>query len=68
LHDSEINGKVSWFFDGVWTIKLNDPHSGYDAEADVSSPEEAADWLRETAIKLFPNSKFAKLYGGFGPQ
>ena len=55
---------VSWFFDRVWKVKLGDPHNGYDAEAVVSSPEEAADWLRETAIRLFPESEFAELYGG----
>ena len=69
LHDSEINGEVSvsWFFDRVWKVRLGDPQNGYDAEAVVSSPEEAADWLRETAVRLFPDSEFAKLYaGGFG--
>jgi hypothetical protein len=68
LHDAEINGEisVSWFFNGVRKVRLGDPHNGYDAEADVSNPEEAAEWLRETAIRLFPDSEFAKLYGGFG--
>jgi hypothetical protein len=21
LHDSEINGEIGWFFDGVWCVK-----------------------------------------------
>jgi hypothetical protein len=68
LYDSEINGEVSWFFDRGWTVKLGDPHNGYDAEAVVTSPEEAAEWLRTTAAQLYPDSDFAELYGGFGPQ
>jgi hypothetical protein len=68
LHDSEINGEVSWFFDRVWKVRLGDPQNGYDAEAVVDSIEEAAEWLRATAIRLFPDSEFAKLYGGTGPR
>lgn len=68
LHDSEINGEVSWFFDRVWSVKLGDPMNGYEAEAVVASTEEAAEWLRENAVRLYPESEFAKLYGrGFGP-
>ena len=26
LHDSEINGEVSWFFDGTWRVKLRRSH------------------------------------------
>ena len=62
LHDSEINGEVSWFFDGVWRVKLGDQSNGYDAEAVVTGPDEAAEWLRETASKLFPDSAFAKRF------
>jgi hypothetical protein len=69
LHDSEINGEVSWFFDGVWSVKLGDVMNGYEAEAIVASTEEAAEWLCETAVRLYPESEFAKLYGrGFDPQ
>jgi hypothetical protein len=25
LHDSEINGEVSWFLDDRWRVKLGDP-------------------------------------------
>ena len=24
LHDSEINGEISWFYDGVWGVKIGD--------------------------------------------
>jgi hypothetical protein len=33
LHDSEINGEVSWFYDGVWRVKLGDEENGFVAEA-----------------------------------
>jgi hypothetical protein len=25
LHASEINGSISWFYDGVWRVILSDP-------------------------------------------
>jgi hypothetical protein len=62
LHESEINGSVSWFFDEVWTVVLGDPQGGIDAEATVASPREAAEWLRATAVRLHPDSKFAKRF------
>jgi hypothetical protein len=62
LHDSEINGSVSWFFDNVWSVALGNPHKGIDAEATVSSPQEAAEWLRANAARLHPDSKFAKRF------
>jgi hypothetical protein len=67
LHDSEINGEVSWFFDRLWSVKLGDPFTGYDAVATVASIEEAVEWLRANAVRLYPDSTFAQLYSGFGP-
>jgi hypothetical protein len=67
LHDSEINGEIGWFFDGVWRAKIGDPWNGYKAEVDgLASLAEAADWLRSKAIELYPDSGFAKgQQGGF---
>jgi|HubBroStandDraft_6_1064221.scaffolds.fasta_scaffold1515548_2 hypothetical protein len=62
LHDSEINGAVSWFYDGVWRMTLGDPHNGTDAEAVVGSIGEAVGWLRSTAVRLYPDSTFARKY------
>jgi len=62
LHDSEINGEVSWFFDGVWRVKLGDEANGIDAEAVVVGPDEAAEWLRANAVRLFPQSEFASRF------
>ena len=60
LHDSEINGEIGWFFDGVWCVKIGDVHNGYKAEATFMSLGEAAEWLRSKAIELYPDSEFAK--------
>jgi hypothetical protein len=62
LHDSEINGEVSWFYDSVWRVRLGDVANGIDAEAIVSSPSEAAEWLRANAVRRYPASEFAKLF------
>jgi hypothetical protein len=61
LHDSEINGEVSWFYDGVWRVKLGDSER-FHAEAVVSSPTDAAEWLRANAVRRYPVSEFAKLF------
>jgi hypothetical protein len=62
LHDSEINGEVSWFYDGVWRLKLGDEANGFVAEVVVSSPRDAAEWLRANAVRRYPASEFAKLF------
>ena len=55
LNDSEINGEIGWFFDGVWRAKIGDPWNGYLAAEDgFPSLAEAADWLRSKAVELFP--------------
>jgi hypothetical protein len=64
LHDSEINGEIGWFFDGVWRAKIGDPCNGFQAEIDgLLSLSQAAEWLRSKAIELYPNSEFAKAHG-----
>jgi hypothetical protein len=62
LHDSEINGEVSWFYDSVWRVKLGDEANGFVAEAVVSSPRDAAEWLRANAVRRYLASEFAKLF------
>jgi hypothetical protein len=52
----------------LWSVKLGDPFTGYDAVAAVASTEEAVEWLRANAVRLYPDSTFAQLYSGFGPQ
>jgi DNA-binding MarR family transcriptional regulator len=63
LQDSEINGEIGWFFDGVWRAKIGDPWKGYCAAADgLPSFGEAARWLCDQALHLYPDSDFAKEY------
>jgi hypothetical protein len=63
LHGSEINGEIGWFYDNVWRAKLGDPWNGYVAERDsFPSLGEAARWLCEKALELYPDSDFAKDY------
>jgi hypothetical protein len=61
LHDSEINGSVTWMFDGTWSVALGDELNGIIAAATVGSAEEAAEWLRATAVQHYPQSPCAKL-------
>src|SRR6516164_5337824 len=56
LHDSEINGEVSWFYDGVWRVRLGDEANGIDAEAMVASSEEAADGCAPTPSDAIPTA------------
>ena len=62
LHDSEINGEISWFYDGVWGVKIGDRLNGYHAEATFISMPQALRWLRDKALELYPDSAFAKDY------
>jgi hypothetical protein len=62
LYKSEINVSISWFWDGGIDVKLGDPLNGYGAEDQVLTLNEAADWLRENAVRLYPDSDFARRY------
>jgi hypothetical protein len=63
LHDSEINGEIGWFFDGVWRVKIGDPWNGFQAETDgLLSLSQATECLRSKAIELYPNRGFAKTH------
>lgn len=60
LYDSEINFEIAAFYDGGFAVKLGDPHNGYDAETTVKTWFEAELWLTQWAMRLFPDSEFAK--------
>lgn len=53
LHDSEINGAVSWVYNDVWTVQLGDAVNEVAAEAVVGSAQEAAEWLRANAVRRY---------------
>jgi hypothetical protein len=59
LHESEINGAVSWFYDGHWTVQLGDAANGVVAEVVRQQSKEAAEWLRANAVRRYPHSEFA---------
>ena len=41
LHDSEINGRLEWVYDGAWTAAIGNPLSGDVTEATLGSFAEA---------------------------
>lgn len=61
LHDSEINASIATFNDGAWSVKLGDALNGFEAEAVVSSEEDAEAWLDAKARKFHPDSDYAKI-------
>jgi len=70
LHDSEINSGVQTFFGAGMRIWIGDEMNGIQAETTINRtraarlkwPEglAAASWLHETALRLYPDSKYAK--------
>jgi len=63
LHDSAINGEISWFYDDVWGTKIGDKLNGYKAESiELRSLGHAARWLCDRALEFYPDSVFAKNY------
>jgi hypothetical protein len=72
LHDSEINAGVQTFYDTGMRVWIGDEVNGIRAETLFDRmgslptartwPERvtAASWLHETALRLFPDSLYAK--------
>ena len=75
LHDSEINAGVQTFYDAGMGVWIGNEANGIQAEtttnrtraARLKWPEglsaarlSAASWLHETAIRLYPDSRYAK--------
>jgi hypothetical protein len=77
LHDSEINAGVQTFFDAGMRVWIGDEVNGIQAETvftrmgstERTWPEglTAASWLYETALRLYPYSKYAKEHGTEAP-
>lgn len=55
-----INASISWSRDGHIEVKLGDAINGYDAETQVDSFAEAAEWLRDKALIHYPHSNFSR--------
>ena len=63
LYASEINGSIAWTANGGIDVKLGVPLYGYSVER-VRTVAEATAWLRDQAITYYPDSEFARKYGG----
>jgi hypothetical protein len=78
LHDSEINAGVQTFYDAGMRVWMGDELNGIQAETTINRtraarlkwPEgfTAADWLHETALRLFPDSKYAEEHSTEAPK
>jgi hypothetical protein len=74
LHDSEINAGVQTFYDAGMRVWIGDEANGIQVETTINRtraarlkwPEglTAASWLHKTAIRLYPNSQYAKSHTG----
>ena len=74
LYDSEINAGVQTFFDAGMRVWIGDEMNGIRAQTVINRtaaarlkwPEglTAASWLHETALHMYPASKYAKEHGG----
>lgn len=62
LYSSEINFKVSTFWDGGFEVSLGDQMNGFKVETTVNRWGEVEAWLTAAAIKAYPTSLFAKMY------
>jgi hypothetical protein len=62
LYYSEINVSVTSFWDSGFKVKLGDETNGFVAEARFQYWGQVEPWLRDKAIKHFPDSLFARMY------
>lgn len=62
LYASEINVHLEWLWDGGFDVALGDNMNGFKAQACTRTFIEAVEWLRDEAIKWYPESEFAKRY------
>jgi hypothetical protein len=71
LHDSEINAGVQTFYDTGMRVWIGDETNGIQSEttidrSGIAAPSKrpdgvtAASWLHEVALRLYPDSKYAK--------
>jgi hypothetical protein len=72
LHDSEINAGVQTFYDAGMRVWIGDESNGIQSETTINRTGNFADprkwpegvtatnWLHEVALRLYPDSKYAK--------
>src|SRR5689334_18833124 len=59
IYDSEINARISWFWDGGIELRLGDEMNGFLAEETVASVADIVPWLQEAIAHFFPESTYA---------
>jgi len=66
LYESEINCRISSFWDGGFTVEIGDEMNGFHASKlfYVAELYLAGRWLGETARTLYPQSVYAGGKGG----
>jgi len=62
LYHSEINFRISTFWDGGFDLELGDDSNGIVAHENVSRWGMVETWFISSAIEHFPSSLFAKMY------
>lgn len=62
LYHSEINFRVSTFWDEGFHVELGDEANGFKADATFNRWGEVEPWLIKAAIEHFPKSLFAQMY------
>lgn len=60
LYDSEINFRISTFWDGGFEVALGDTMNGFKAETNVDTVSQAEEFLKGTAIEHYHDSVFAR--------
>jgi hypothetical protein len=78
LHDSEINAGVQTFFDAGMRVWIGDEFNGIRAETAINRTRSArlkwpggltaARWLHETALRLYPDSRYAQEHSTEAPK
>ena len=63
LYSSEISASISWVRDGGFYVALGAPALA--EEWSLPTIRDAVLWLRDQACQHFPESDFARKYGGF---
>jgi hypothetical protein len=68
LHDSQINAGVETFYDAGMRVWLGDTINGIQAETSIKRTGDqwpagvtAASWLHAVALRLYPESNYAKV-------
>jgi hypothetical protein len=66
LYNSEINAAIWWNWDGGIEVRMGDGTYGDDRNwqtaGNVNTIAEAEEWLKQQAIRMYPDSDFARRF------